>query len=140
MAYETRNSETGRSDAPAGLGDDRPVGSEKWGDSAAAVASEAKAAASSLGRKAARGAEQLRTSAAEGLESAAGAVHAGGERLAGAVHRTGDALASGAEYLRGNEVADMASDLVSLVRNNPGPALVCAAAVGFLLGRAVYRN
>ncbi|HET9329226.1 MAG TPA: hypothetical protein VFO23_01750 [Steroidobacteraceae bacterium] len=84
--------------------------------------------------------ERLRGSAASGLTSAADAVHAGGERVASAAHRAGDALASGAEYVRDNDVRDMVDDLAEVVRNNPGPALLCAAALGFVLGRSVYRH
>jgi ElaB/YqjD/DUF883 family membrane-anchored ribosome-binding protein len=140
MAYETSKSEAGRTDAPTGIGDDTPRASEDWRDTAAAAASEARSTASNLGRKAAKTAEKVRTSTAEGLHSAASSVHAGGERMASAAHRVGDALATGAEYVRRNEVADMADDLMDLVRNHPGPALVCAAALGFLLGRSVYRR
>ena len=32
------------------------------------------------------------------------------------------------------------ADVESLVKNNPGPALVVAAAFGFLLGRALSRD
>ena len=85
-------------------------------------------------------AERLRSSAASGLNSAADAVHAGGERVASAAHRAGDALASGADYVRDNDVRDMVDDLAQVVRNNPGPALLCAAALGFVLGRSVYRR
>jgi ElaB/YqjD/DUF883 family membrane-anchored ribosome-binding protein len=128
MAYETSDPQAGRPDAPAGLSDDMPP------------TSEAKTAASHLRHEAARKADQLRTPAAEKLDSVAGAVHAGGERVASAAHRAGAALTSGAEYIRGNEIADMLDDVVGLVRDNPGPALVCAAALGFVLGRAVYRH
>jgi len=85
-------------------------------------------------------AERLRSSAAHGLDSAADAVHAGGERVASTAHRAGDALASGAEYVRDHDVRDMVDDLAQVVRNNPGPALLCAAALGFVLGRSVYRH
>ena len=83
---------------------------------------------------------RLRSSAANGLDSAADAVHAGGERVAGAAHRAGDALASGAEYVRDHDVRDMVDDLAEVVRKNPGPALLCAAALGFVLGRSVHRH
>ena len=85
-------------------------------------------------------AARLRSSAASGLDSAADAMHASGERVASAAHRAGDALASGAEYVRAHEVRDIVDDLAEVVRNNPGPALLCAAALGFVLGRSVYRH
>jgi ElaB/YqjD/DUF883 family membrane-anchored ribosome-binding protein len=34
----------------------------------------------------------------------------------------------------------MMADIESVVKKNPGPALVVAAAFGFLLGRALSRN
>jgi ElaB/YqjD/DUF883 family membrane-anchored ribosome-binding protein len=138
MAYETSNS-TGRTSG-SGLGDDTLRASEDLSSDAAAAAAEVKAAASNLGYEAARRAEQVRASAAERLDGVASAVHAGGERAASAAHRAGDALASGAQYVRATEFADMADDVLDLVRNNPGPALLCAAALGFVLGRALYRN
>jgi ElaB/YqjD/DUF883 family membrane-anchored ribosome-binding protein len=100
---------------------------------------EAQAAASELGRKAARKAEQVRTRAAEGLESAAKSVHAGGERVASAAHSAADALSSSAHYVRENEMRDMLEDMLDVVRSNPGAALLGAAALGFLIGRAISR-
>jgi ElaB/YqjD/DUF883 family membrane-anchored ribosome-binding protein len=140
MASENNEFEAGRTGAAAGLGDDISRASGNWSDAAAGAASEAETTASDLKRKAARAAEQVRTSTAAGLESAASSVHAGGERVASAVHRVGDALTSGADYVRRNEIADMMDDLVDVVRDHPGVSLMCATALGFLLGRAVYRD
>jgi ElaB/YqjD/DUF883 family membrane-anchored ribosome-binding protein len=140
MAYETSSSEAGRASAPTGLGDDALRASDDLSGAAAAAASEAKAAARNLRDKVTAGAEQARNSAAEGLESASSAMHSGGERVARAAHRAGDALAHGAAYVRRNEITDMLEDVADLVRDNPGPALVCAAALGFMLGRAFYRH
>jgi ElaB/YqjD/DUF883 family membrane-anchored ribosome-binding protein len=100
---------------------------------------EAQAAAAELGRKAARKAEQARSRAAEGLESAAKSVHAGGERVASAAHSAADALTSSAHYVREHEVRDMLDDVLEVVRSNPGAALLGAAALGFLIGRAMTR-
>jgi hypothetical protein len=47
---------------------------------------------------------------------------------------------SGAEYLRANDVETMMSDLMDTVRRNPGAALLGAAAVGFILARALSRD
>jgi ElaB/YqjD/DUF883 family membrane-anchored ribosome-binding protein len=100
---------------------------------------EAQAAASELGRKAARKAEQARSRAAEGLESAAKSVHAGGDRVASAAHSAADALSSSAQYVRAHEVRDMLDDMLEVVRSNPAAALLGAAALGFLIGRAMTR-
>lgn len=100
---------------------------------------EAQAAAAELGRKAARKTEQARSRAAEGLDSAARSMHAGGERVAGAVHTAADALSSSAQYMREHELRDMLDDMLEVVRSNPGAALLGAAALGFLIGRAMTR-
>ena len=42
-----------------------------------------------------------------------------------------------ADYVREHDVDRMLKDLETLVKNNPGPALVAAAFVGFLAGRAL---
>jgi cobalamin biosynthesis protein CobD/CbiB len=60
--------------------------------------------------------------------------------VASAAHSAADAVTQGAEYLRANDVQTMKSDLMEVVRRNPGPALLGAAAVGFLLGRALSRD
>ena len=55
-------------------------------------------------------------------------------------HGAADAVAYGAEYLRGNDVRTMLSDLVEVIRRNPGPSLLGAAVLGFMLGRALSRD
>lgn len=136
MAYETSNTEAGRPNPSAGLGDDNP----RLHDDLNAEAGVAGQSTRDFGAAARDKAEKLRASAARGLDTAADAAHTGGERVASAAHRAGDALATGAEYVRVNDVGDMVDDFMDLMRNNPGPALLCAAAFGFVLGRAVYRH
>ena len=128
MAYQT-STESGRVSGAGTAGPEPMHGAAGAGIGEEPVTDEAGDAA-----------ERLRTSAAHGLDSAADAVHAGGERVASAAHRAGDALASGAEYVRDNVVRDIVDDLAEVVRNHPGPALLCAAALGFVLGRSVYRH
>jgi ElaB/YqjD/DUF883 family membrane-anchored ribosome-binding protein len=135
MVYESSNTASGAPTTPGGLGEDNP----NLRDTLDEVTGAAEAT-TGLGRTARAKVEKVRASAARGLDSAADAVHASGDRVASAAHRTGDALASGATYLRGNDTGDMVDDFMDLLRDHPGPALVCAAAVGFLLGRAVYRR
>jgi len=106
----------------------------------AGLPGQAQGAAADLGRKAARRAEQVRGRAAEGLDSAAKSVHAGGERVAHAAHSAADALSSSARYVRENDLRDMVDDMLDVVRDNPGPALLGAAALGFLIGRAISRG
>jgi ElaB/YqjD/DUF883 family membrane-anchored ribosome-binding protein len=134
MAYETGSTEAGR---PAGLSDDNPRLRDSLDEEAESFGERG---SPELGEDARARAERLRVSAAHGLDTAADAMHSGGERVASAAHRAGDALSSSAEYVRVNDVGDMVDDVMDLMRNNPGPALLCAAAFGFVLGRAVYRR
>jgi ElaB/YqjD/DUF883 family membrane-anchored ribosome-binding protein len=93
-----------------------------------------------VGAKAAQRADQARVSAAAGLDSVASTLHEKGERVASAAHGAADAVAYGAEYLRGNDVRTMMDDLVEVIRRNPGLSLIGAAALGFILGRALSRD
>jgi len=135
MAYEPNNPDATRaSDPSAGM-------EEKVMQSSA----EVKARASDLGRRASQKADQVRTAAAGRLDSAASAVHERadnllGPRVAGAAHGAADALQSSADYLREHDLGQMADDVRDLVRNNPGVALLGAAALGFLVGRALSRD
>jgi len=85
-------------------------------------------------------ADQARASAAAGLENVASTMHEKSERMASAGHSAADAVAYGAEYLRENDVQTMLSDLMEVIRRNPGPSLIGAAALGFMLGRALSRD
>ena len=106
----------------------------------------AKAAASRMGRAAAEKIDEGRTTAAEGLESAASTLHQkadalpGGQSVKGAAHKAADALDSTANYLRENDVKSMLSDVQKIVKNNPGSALLIAAALGFLVARSLSRD
>ncbi len=93
-----------------------------------------------VGAKAAQRADQARVGAAAGLETVASTLHEKGDRVASAAHGAADAVAYGAEYLRDNDVETMMSDLMDVIRRNPGPSLLGAAALGFLLGRALSRD
>ncbi len=93
-----------------------------------------------VGARAAQRADQARVGAAAGLDNVASTLHQKGERVASAAHSAADAMTSGAEYLRDNDVRTMMNDLVEVIRRNPGPALIGAAALGFILGRALSRD
>ncbi len=99
-----------------------------------------KSKAQDIGARATQRADQARVGAAAGLESVASTLHEKGERVATAAHTAADAVAYGAEYLRDNDVETMLSDLMEVVRRNPGPSLLGAAALGFMLGRALSRD
>ena len=113
-----------------------PTSSADNGGSFAALKNKARDA----GTRAAERADQARVSAAAGLDSVASTLHTKGEQVAGAAHGAADAVAYGAEYLRENDVRTMLSDIVEVIRRNPGPSLLGAAALGFMLGRALSRD
>jgi hypothetical protein len=108
--------------------------------------SQAKAKASGLGQAAADKINESRGAAAGGLDSAASALHEkadslpGGEKVANAAHTAAEALGSTADYLRENDLKGMMQDVRKLVKNNPGPALLTAAVLGFLLARTFSRD
>jgi ElaB/YqjD/DUF883 family membrane-anchored ribosome-binding protein len=112
------------------------------GDKLSDTASKVKDKVSDMGQTAADKIDDNRGTAAEGLEKAAQALHEnaeglpGGERVSDLAHVTAEKLNSTAEYVREHDVKSMMTDVESLVRKNPGPALLAAVAVGFLIGRA----
>jgi ElaB/YqjD/DUF883 family membrane-anchored ribosome-binding protein len=116
------------------------------GEQAANRAREAEESISDMARSATDKVNEGRETAADQLENAASAVHDRAEQLPGGpkvkefAHAAADRLSSTADYMRSHDAARMMADGESLVKNNPGPALVVAAAFGFLLGRALSRD
>jgi len=110
------------------------------------VASQAKDKISDLGRSAVDTIDANRQSTASGLESAATTLHEkadslpGGEKITSLAHATADKLSSTAEYVREHDFTSMMADVEQLVKKNPGPALLAAGVIGFLVGRAFSRN
>jgi len=104
------------------------------------------AKAAEMGQRVADKIDENRGAAANRLESAAGALREradtlpGGERVAHAAHKTADAVVVAADYVRENDVKTMMTDVQQLVKNNPGVALLTAAALGFLLARTFTRD
>ena len=109
-------------------------------------AGEVKSKVSDMARTAADSIDQTRSAAAQGLDTAASALHDQAERLpggagvSGLAHSAADRLSSTADYVRRNDLNSVRGDVEALVKKNPGPALVAAAAVGFLIGRAITRD
>jgi ElaB/YqjD/DUF883 family membrane-anchored ribosome-binding protein len=105
-----------------------------------------KGKAAEMGQKVADKIDENRGAAASGLESAASALREkadtlpGGERVATAAHATADAVGVAADYVRENDLKAMMADVQKLVKNNPGPALLTAAALGFLIARTFSRD
>jgi hypothetical protein len=114
--------------------------------SGSAGISTGKAKASEIGQKVADRIDDKRGAAAGGLDSAAAALHEhadtlpGGEKVAGAAHTAAEAVGTAADYVRENDVETMLADVQRLVKNNPGAALVTAAALGFLIARTFSRD
>jgi ElaB/YqjD/DUF883 family membrane-anchored ribosome-binding protein len=109
-------------------------------------AGEVKSKVSEMARTAAESVDQTRSAAAQGLETAASALHGqadrlpGGDRVSGLAHSAADGLSSTADYVRRHDLDGVRADVETLVKKNPGPALLAAAAVGFLIGRAIARD
>jgi hypothetical protein len=105
-----------------------------------------KTGASGLGTATAEKLDETRSAAAGGLDSAASALHQNAERLPGgdsvkgAAHTAADALSSTADYVRENDLKGMLADVQRIVKNNPGPALLTAAVLGFLVARTFSRD
>jgi ElaB/YqjD/DUF883 family membrane-anchored ribosome-binding protein len=106
----------------------------------------AKGNAAEIGQRVADKIDENRGAAASGLESAAGALREkadtlpGGERVANAAHATANAVGVAADYVRDKDVKAMLTDVQQLVKNNPGVALLTAAALGFLIARTFSRD
>jgi hypothetical protein len=99
-----------------------------------------------LGQKVVDKIDENRGAAASGLESTASALREkadtlpGGEKVADAAHATANAVGVAADYVRANDLKAMIADVQRLVKNNPGPALLSAAALGFLIARTFSRD
>jgi ElaB/YqjD/DUF883 family membrane-anchored ribosome-binding protein len=113
----------------------------KVGDEISTLTSQAKEKISGLGSTAADKINTNRGAAAGGLDSAASTLHEkaeslpGGEKVTSLAHSAADKLSSTADYVRQHDVNGMMEDIERLVKNNPGPSLIAAAIVGFLVGR-----
>jgi ElaB/YqjD/DUF883 family membrane-anchored ribosome-binding protein len=105
-----------------------------------------KGKAAEMGQKVADTIDENRGAAASRLESAASALREkadtlpGGEKVANAAHATANAVGVAADYVRQNDLKAMMADVQQLVKNNPGPALLTAAALGFLIARTFSRD
>ena len=64
----------------------------------------------------------------------------GGASVRNFAQSAADRLSSSAEYMRNHDARRMMADTQTFVKSYPGPALVVAAAFGFLLGRALSRD
>jgi ElaB/YqjD/DUF883 family membrane-anchored ribosome-binding protein len=100
------------------------------------TATQVKEKVTDFGRSTANKIDENRDAAAGGLEKAASAIHEKGDRVSSLAHNAADTLNNTAGYVREHDVNRMMKDVETLVRNNPGPSLLVAGAIGFLVGRA----
>lgn len=104
--------------------------------------SDLKSTAADLGAAAGEQLDNGRTAAASGIDQAAASLHGhaqdlpGGERVAGFAHNAANKLSSTADYIREHDLSAMVEDMKALVKKNPVPALLGAAAIGFLLAKS----
>jgi ElaB/YqjD/DUF883 family membrane-anchored ribosome-binding protein len=128
------------------FGDPSASGHSSVGERLSDTASQVKDKVSDMGRSAADTIDENRGAAASGLDKAALALHdkaeslPGGEKVSSLAHAAAETLSSTAGYVREHDVNRMIADVETLVKNNPGPSLLAAAAIGFLIGRAFSSN
>jgi ElaB/YqjD/DUF883 family membrane-anchored ribosome-binding protein len=139
----TPGNPTGLEDRPHGSGDIRSKASdlasqakEKVSNTASQLANKA----SDYGRTAIDKVDRGRTSAASALDSTAEGLRSGAHRVTSFGEVAADRLVGTANYLREHDARRMAGDLESVIRRNPAPSLLVAAAFGFFLGAALRRD
>jgi ElaB/YqjD/DUF883 family membrane-anchored ribosome-binding protein len=126
----------------SGMGDTLTDTAQNVKDKIADAASTAKQKGSDVGTQAMDKVDEKRGPAADALQSAASTIHAkaedlpGGETVRSVAHSAAEKLEATAGYMRGHDVQTMISDVEEVVKRNPGPSLLIAAATGFLIGRA----
>jgi hypothetical protein len=103
-------------------------------------AADVKDKVTDFGRKTLEKIDNSRQPAADVLEQTAGSLHSGGEKLSGAAHSAADSIQATADYVRKTDVKGMAGDVMGLVRRYPGPSLVAAALLGFLVARGLSND
>jgi hypothetical protein len=91
------------------------------------------------GKKAAHFVDEGRRPAAGFLDRAADFI---ASKFSGrpACRSTVRGLHDAAGYVRGHDMDSMRHDAMSAVRRNPGYTVLAAAAVGFVLGRSLFRR
>jgi hypothetical protein len=110
-------------------------------NTAANAATQAADKASEVGRDAIDKLDASRGSVAQGLHATAGAIRSyAPDAVAQQARSTADAMETAADYIRARDLRSMTTDLTELVRRSPGPSLIAAIAIGFLLGAAIRRR
>jgi ElaB/YqjD/DUF883 family membrane-anchored ribosome-binding protein len=105
------------------------------------MANQAADTAANMGRQAMDRADQGRGTVAQGIERTADALRSGlPEGAAEYARPAADAMERAADYVRTHDLKSMGNDLTSTVRQHPGPSMIAAVAVGFLLGVVLRRD
>jgi ElaB/YqjD/DUF883 family membrane-anchored ribosome-binding protein len=113
------------------------------GDKLSDMATQVKDRVSDFGTAAANKFDANREAAAAGMKDAASSMHenagsvSGGDRLTNMAHSAASALDTTADWVRDNNSTKIMADVTNLVKRNPGPSMLAAIAVGFLIGRAL---
>ena len=110
---------------------------KELGESAADAARTASAKVQSAGTAAV---ESLTGAASTVRQKAADYLGASAPRVQEFAEATAGRLSTTADYLRHSDATRMRADVETVVKNHPGPAMLVAAAFGFLLGRALSRE
>jgi ElaB/YqjD/DUF883 family membrane-anchored ribosome-binding protein len=96
-----------------------------------------------FGRAAVNKIEENRISAAGALHNAASSLHDNAAKLPNGpdmAHSAAEKVDAVAGYLQGHDTKQMMADVETVVKRNPGPSLLIAGALGFLIGRAFRNN
>jgi ElaB/YqjD/DUF883 family membrane-anchored ribosome-binding protein len=108
-------------------------------DRAASLGAKIKDKASQFGSTMSQTADRQRENAAKGLDRAASSLHDGVGSAAKVGHGLADGMESTASYLRNHSFGEMGNDVADMCRTHPVQALLSAAVLGFLVGRAIRR-
>jgi len=114
-------------------------------DSAAGLASKLKDKASQITSTVSDTVGRQRDNVAGGLDRVASTIHEkagslpGGQKTANAANRLADGMESTASYLRDHDLKDMGDNMAGMYRKYPVQSLLSAAAIGFLVGRALRK-
>ncbi len=101
------------------------------------MAARATESVAGFGRRTVEQLDAQRHPASQTLNRTAAALHRRADAVAGAAHATADRLQATADYVGGHDMKAMSTDAQGLVRRYPGPALLVAGILGFLVARAV---
>ena len=98
--------------------------------------SKIKERASQIAGATVNAASRQRGNAADLLDRAASGLHTGVDSAGQISNSVESGMRSTAGYIRDHDFKEMGNDLMGVCRKHPAQALISAAVVGFLLGRA----